>query len=168
MFAVGRARESPLLPRHQLVFAHQPRRAMPPDLMPFIDEITVHAWAAIGAVRQREGRPNMRQIDQVLPLAATGRTVLPSEKAALADTQNMAHPADRGEQSRATGSSGPANGLLCINEGELHRFPSLAKKAAAFFRMSRSCFRTTFSRRNRFSSACRSTGTSLGSAASRS
>ncbi len=39
--------------------------------------------------------------------------------------------------------------------------------AAAFFRMSRSCFSTAFSRRSRFSPDCRSTGVSLGSQASR-
>jgi hypothetical protein len=45
MFAVRRPLEPALLPRDQLVLAHQPRRAMPPDLMSFILEIAVHARA---------------------------------------------------------------------------------------------------------------------------
>ncbi|KPP97529.1 MAG: hypothetical protein HLUCCA12_18175 [Rhodobacteraceae bacterium HLUCCA12] len=60
MLAVRRALEAPFLPRVQPVLTHQPRSAMPPDLMSLIDEVTVHAWAAIGAVRQREGRPDIR------------------------------------------------------------------------------------------------------------
>ena len=95
MFTVGRAFEAPLLPRDQPVLAHQPRRAMPHDLMALVDELAVHARAAIGAVRQGEGGADMREIDHVLLLAATGRTVLPREEAALADTQGTAHPTDR-------------------------------------------------------------------------
>src|SRR5690606_4277422 len=114
--------------RDQPVLTHQPRRAMPPDLMALIDEIAVHARAAVGAVRQRECGADMSQINHVLLLATTGRTVLPGEEAALADPENTAHPADR------------EAGLLRLDEAEGHRLPSLAKKAAAFFRISRSCF----------------------------
>lgn len=149
MFAVRRPLEAPLLPRDQLVLAHQACRAMPPDLMALVDEVAVHARAAIGPVRQREGRPDMRQIDHVLLLTVADRPLLPSEEAALADTQNTAHPADR------------EAGLLRFDEAEGHRLPSSAKKAAAFFKMSRSCFRTAFSRRSLLNSACRSTGASL-------
>jgi hypothetical protein len=120
MFAVRRALEAPFLPRDQLDIAHQMRRAVPPDLVPFGPEVAVHARTARGALRQREGRADMRQIDHVLLLAMTGRPFLPGEEAALADPQDAAHAADRGEQSRAMGSSGTANGLLCIDEGELH------------------------------------------------
>ncbi|WP_205320079.1 hypothetical protein, partial [Notoacmeibacter marinus] len=59
-------------------------------------------------------------------------------------------------------------GLLRLDESEAHRLGSFAKKAAAFFRMSRSCFSIAFSRRNRFNSACMSTEASTGSLASRS
>ena len=141
VLAVRRALEAPLLTRDQPVLAHQPRCAMPPDLMALVDEVAVHARAAIGAVRQREGRADMRQIDHVLLLAQASRPFLPGEEAALADPQGTAHPADRDA------------GLLRLDEAEGHRLPSFAKKAAAFFRMSRSCFSTAFSRRNRFSSA---------------
>lgn len=81
---------------------------MPPDLMAFVDEVAVHARAAIGAVRQREGRPDMRQIDHVLLLARASWPFLPGEEAALADPKDAAHLADR------------EAGLLCIDEGELH------------------------------------------------
>ena len=60
---------------------------MPPDLMVLIGEIAACA-AATGAVRQCEGRADMRQIDGLL--LAAGRTILPGEEAALADTQNTA------------------------------------------------------------------------------
>lgn len=46
-------------PGDQLVLAHQPCRAMSPDLMALVNEISVHALAAIGVVRQRKGRANM-------------------------------------------------------------------------------------------------------------
>ena len=68
---------------------------MPPDLMALIDEITVHARAAVGAVRQRECGADMREINHVLLLATTGRTVLPGEEAALTDPEDATHPADR-------------------------------------------------------------------------
>jgi len=81
-----------------------------------IDPAAVHAGAAIAAVRQREGGPDMREIDHVLPLTPTGRPSFLGKKPALADAQNFAHPAD-----------GKA-GLLAVDEGEPHRLPSLAKK----------------------------------------
>ena len=62
MFAVGRTLEPALLARHQPVLAHQPGGPVTPDLMAFIDEIAVHARAAIGAVRQGEGCPDMSQV----------------------------------------------------------------------------------------------------------
>ena len=80
MFAVRRALEAPLLPRDQPLLAHQTCRAMPPDLMALIDEIAVHARAAVGAVRHGEGGADMCQIDHVLLLAMTGRAVLPGEE----------------------------------------------------------------------------------------
>src|SRR5271170_5575049 len=54
--------------------------------------------------------------------------------------------------------------LRRIDETEPHRLPSLAKKVAALFRISRSCRKISFSRRNRFSSAARSSCRSGGGA----
>ena len=92
MFAVRRALEAPLLPRDQLVLSHKPRRAMSPDLMALIDEISVHAGTAVGAVRQGEGRADMRQIDHVLLLTTTSRPFLPSKEPALADLRLNTRP----------------------------------------------------------------------------
>jgi hypothetical protein len=61
----------------------------------------------------------MRQMNHVLLLAAAGGPCLPREDAALAYTQDSAHPADR------------KAGLLCLDEAEGHRLPSFAKKAFA-------------------------------------
>lgn len=47
MFTVRRALEPPFLPRDQLVLSHQPRRAMPPDLMALVDETAVQARTAL-------------------------------------------------------------------------------------------------------------------------
>src|SRR3979490_1708220 len=55
-----------------------------------------------------------------------------------------------------------------VDEREPHRLPSRAKKAVAFFRMSRSCRRISFSRRSRFSSAVISPVPADGSPARRS
>ena len=66
--------------------------------------------------------------------------VPPGKISALADTKNLAQPMD-GELF-----------LRLINELESHRLPSLAKKVAARFRISRSCRRTSFSLRSRASS----------------
>ena len=50
-----------------------------------------------------------------------------------------------------------------VDEREPHRLPSRAKKAVAFFRMSRSCRRISFSRRSRFNSAVTSLSAAEGS-----
>jgi hypothetical protein len=82
---------------------------MPPDLATFIDEISEHAGAAVSAVRRREGGADMGKIEYVLLLAATGRTLLLGEEAALADFKDATHPADR------------EPGLLLFNEAERQR-----------------------------------------------
>src|SRR4051794_11794621 len=92
----------------------------------------------------------MGEQDQVLALTARRGPVLPGEVAARADVEDLAQTLD-GELS-----------LRRIDELELHRRPSLTKKAVARFRISRSWRSTSFSRRKRLSSAamssCRSAG----------
>ena len=122
VLTVRRPFEAPFLACNQLVLTHQAGCGMPPDLMAIVDEVAVHARAAIGAVRQREGRPDMRQIDHVLPPAQTSWPFLPRKEAVLADPKDVAHPVDR------------EAGLLRFDEAEGHRLPSFAKKAAAFLR----------------------------------
>src|SRR5580693_4909820 len=94
----------------------------------------------------------MGKQDQVLILWTTRRSILPGKIAALADAKNLAETLD-GEFL-----------LRRIDETEPHRLPSLAKKVAALFRLSRSCRKISFSRRNRFSSAARSSCRSGGGA----
>src|ERR1044071_4440628 len=95
----------------------------------------------------------MRQQYHVVALAATGWPTSPGEIAALADAEYAAQAVD-GEL------------RFCpIDEREPHRLPSRAKKAVAFFRMSRSCRRISFSRRSRFSSAVTSLSAAAGSPA---
>src|SRR6478672_9231464 len=94
----------------------------------------------------------MRQQHQVVPLAETGRALLPGEVPARADAEDLTQTLD-GELL-----------LRRIDELKSHRLPSLAKKVAALFRISRSWRRISFSRRNRFNSAARSSCRSDGGA----
>jgi hypothetical protein len=109
-----------------------------------VAQVLRHARAAVGAVRQGEGRLDMRQQHHVLVLTAAGRTAFLSEVAALADNKDAAQ-AVHGELL-----------IRLVDELEAHRLPSRAKKAVARFRMSRSCRRISFSRRSRFSSGAMS------------
>src|SRR5271154_1136615 len=117
-----------------------------------IAKLARHPWAAVGCVRPCKGRANMGQQRHVLMLSTAGRSILPGKIAALADAKNLAETLD-GEFL-----------LRRIDETEPHRLPSLAKKVAALFRISRSCRKISFSRRNRFSSAARSSRRSGGGA----
>lgn len=90
MLAVGGSLEPPLLPAAQAVLAHQPRRAPTPDGKTLILQLPRHARTAIGAVRQRECRADMRQHHHVVLLSLAGGAVLPDEVAALADAEYLA------------------------------------------------------------------------------
>src|SRR6516164_2518147 len=139
--AVGRPLEPPLLPCPEPVLAHQASYPAAPDCEAAIPQFPRHSGTAIGAVRQGKGRPDMRQQHHVVALAAADQPTSPGEIAALANTKHAAQAMD-GEF------------RFCpIDEREPHRLPSRAKKAVAFFRMSRSWRRISFSRRSRFSSA---------------
>ena len=133
--------EPPLLPCPQAVVAHQPGDPAATDREAAIPQFPRHSGTAISAVRQGKGRPDMRQQHHVVTLAAAGWPTPPGEIAALADAEHAAQSMDRELRFRP------------IDEREPHRLPSRAKKAVAFFRMSRSCRRISFSRRSRFSSA---------------
>lgn len=146
MVAVGRALETAFLPRFEAVLAHQAGHAPPADGQAVCLHFMRHARAAIGLVRAREGCTHMRQEHHVLSLASAGRAGSPREIATGADTEN------------ATQTLGGERFFRLIDEPEPHRPPSLAKKTVARLRMSRSCFRTSFSRRKRLSSAAISPG----------
>jgi hypothetical protein len=98
----------------------------------------------------------MRQQHHVVTLAAAGQPTSPGKIAALADTKHAAQAVDGELRFRP------------IDERESHRLPSRTKKAVAFFRMSRSWRRISFSRRSRFSSAVTSLSAAIGSTACRS
>ena len=149
--AVGGPLEPPLLPSPQAVVAHQPGDPAAADRQAVIAQFPRHARTAIGAVRQGKGRPDMRQQHHVVALAAAGRPTSPGEIAALADAEHAAQAVDGELRFRP------------IDEREPHRLPSRAKKAVAFFRMSRSWRRISFSRRSRFSSAVTSLSVGRGS-----
>ncbi len=138
--------EPPLLPRPQPILTHQARRPTAANMQAIVAQVARHARAAVGTVRQCKGRPNMRQQHHVLVLAAAGRAPLPGEVATLTDAKDAAETV-HGELL-----------LRLVDELEAHRLPSLAKKAVARFRMSRSWRRISFSRRSRFNSAARSGG----------
>src|SRR4051812_10833741 len=92
----------------------------------------------------------MGEQHEILALPLRGGTILPGEIAARADVEELAQACDREVLLRR------------VDEAEPHRLPSLAKKAVARFRISRSWRSTSFSRRRRLSSAamssCRSAG----------
>jgi hypothetical protein len=153
MMAVRGPLEPPLLPRPQAVVAHQASRPAATDYQAGILQFPRHPGTAIGAVRQSKGRSDMRQQHHVVALAATGGPTSPGEIAALADAEHAAQAVDGEFRFRP------------IDEREPHRLPSRAKKAVAFFRMSRSCRRISFSQRSRFSSAVTSLSAAAGSTA---
>src|SRR5665647_2865360 len=82
----------------------------------------------------------MRQHYDVITLFSASRAAFPGEIPALADAENLAKSM-HGELL-----------LRLIDEIEPHRLPSLAKKVAARFKISRSWRRISFSRRSRFNS----------------
>jgi hypothetical protein len=94
------------------------RRSPPTVLVAVIDQVTEHAGAAIAVVGRGEIGSEMRKMDHVLPLTATGRLSFPGIEPALADARSLAHPTD-----------GQA-GLFAVDQGEPHRLPSLAKNIA--------------------------------------
>src|SRR6186997_185639 len=156
VMAVRGPLEPPLLPSLQAVVAHQPGYPAAPDPEAAIPQFPRHPGTAAGAVRQGKSRSDMRQQHHVVALAAAGWPTSPGEIAALADAEYAAQAVDR-------------ECRFCpIDEREPHRLPSRAKKAVAFFRMSRSCRRISFSRRSRFSSAVTSLSAAAGSTAPRS
>src|SRR3954470_253164 len=75
----------------------------------------------------------MRQQHHVVTLAAASWPTSPGEIAALANPEHTAQ------------AMGGKLRFRPIDEREPHRLPSRTKKAVAFFRMSRSCRRISFS-----------------------
>src|SRR5215210_3920156 len=148
--AVGGALEAAWLPSLKAILAHQSGRSTPAHNETGVLQLARHTGAAVGLVRQLEDRADMGEQHEILALAPGCGATLPGKVAALADTEDLAQALD-GE-------------LLFrrIDELEPHRLPSLAKKAVARFRISRSWRSTSFSRRSRFNSAAMSSWRSAG------
>jgi hypothetical protein len=126
MMAVGRALEATLLPSFEAVLPHQPSGPTPANSQAAVLQVSCHAGTAICFVREGEGGPDMGEQNQIVPLTRARGTTPPGEVAALADAEDFAQALDRELLFRR------------IDELEPHRLPSLAKKAVAFFRISRS------------------------------
>src|SRR6202165_2827095 len=156
VMAVRGPLEPPLLPSPEAVVAHQPGYPAATDREAAIPQFPRHSGTAIGAVRQGKGRPDMCQQHHVVTLAAAGWPAPPGEIAALTNTKHAAQAMDGEFRFRP------------VDEREPHRLPSRAKKAVAFFRMSRSWRRVSFSRRSLLNSAVRSLSAAAGSTARRS
>src|SRR5215213_6309309 len=151
MVAVGGPLDAELMQGFQAILAHQPGGPTATDLQSLILQLAGHAWTAVGPIREGEGRADVGQQNEILPLARAGCwTRSPGKVAAGAHFENLTQTGDGEVLFRR------------IDEPELHRLPSLAKKAVAFFRISLSWRKISFSRRSRFSSAAVSSWRSSG------
>src|SRR5215212_8064426 len=113
MMAVGGALKATFLPSREAILAHQPGGAAPAYRQALILQLAGHARTAIGLVREGEGRADVGQENQILPLARTGWTRSPSEVAARTDLEDLAQALDGELHFRR------------IDELEPHRLPSL-------------------------------------------
>src|SRR5437660_5912785 len=132
------------LPRclgHDAILPHQPGHGVDAAVVAAGHQLSVDAWAAVAGLDL--GMDGLDHDDQglpPLPLAAA-RSLPPSIVASGGNLQRLAQQADRPPV------------LVLVDEAEGH-IASLAKNAAAFFRMSRSAKSRLFSaRRRRFSSS---------------
>jgi hypothetical protein len=95
VLAVRRSFETALLPSSQTVVPHETCSATAPNREALITKLPRHARAPIGAVRQGEGRTDMRKQHHILPLPPAGETGSPGEIATLADIKHPAKSLDR-------------------------------------------------------------------------
>src|ERR1700733_6019624 len=141
MGAVGRTRHKPLLdPGSNPLQPHDSGHGILADLPTLGLQRPMDPGAAVDAAAVGVHRPDLLGQFASPPLAFTDRPATPGVKAAGTHLQNPAHRLD-------------AKGLaMLLNPGELHGC-SLAKNAAAFFKISRSIRRRAFSLRKLRSSA---------------
>lgn len=126
------ARRSSAELRPQSIVPHQPLDPVKPAGKPFPKNIAPHAGGRIGPVAGFEARLDRPGEPCVMDLASAGRAKEPGMEARARDLRRLAEPAD-----------GPDMAVFG-NGGESH-IASRTKKAAAFFRMSRSaCSRVTY------------------------
>src|SRR5207237_10472498 len=137
---IGRRTEPALGAGAQGLRLHQPGDALAPDVLTAGAQLRVHAWAAVPSptLSMDGGDLHGQPLIDVGPRRRRPR--LPRIAPRPGDPEHLAQ--------RRHGEAG----LLRRDEGELHSL-SLAKKAVAFFRMSRSIRRRLFSRRSCVSSS---------------
>src|SRR5258708_374471 len=128
------------VPRPQAVCLHQARDPFAADVLVPLDEILVDARAAVPLLALVERGPHQHAQSAIVTGMGRFRTALPGAEA----TARHGHA--------ATENGDRMLGLLRRDEGKPHRL-CFAKKAAAFFRMSRSSARIRFSLRSRASSS---------------
>src|SRR5215210_3165579 len=142
-------RRPPIALRHQPREpepSHQPLDALAPDLDAAMSKRGVDAAGAVGLPALGVDLADLLAEPGVGEVTVRRRPPLPGVEARAADAE---HPAER------------LHGVLGLPRGDepkdAHRFsPSFAKKAAAFFKISRSSRSTLTSRRRRRSSSCSS------------
>ena len=142
--APRRARRSTPMGADEPGLAHQPRHALAAAPHAQRAELGMHPRRPVGPSAAREDRLNLLLQRRVSLRARGQRPILPGIETAGGDTQHTTEIADG------------MRGLLLLYELEGRpgfEWVSCAKKAAAFFRISRSSRRTRFSRRRRRSSA---------------
>ena len=122
---IGRAPKAPFLPRDDALFAHQPLDPLlaDADALPAKGPVNARAAVPLAALRVRRRDLDGELRVRLRPLAA--RPLLPGVVAAAGDLEHLAQNGDRVVR------------LLRVDELEHHPF-SFAKKAAAFFNISRS------------------------------
>src|SRR3989449_590815 len=119
---------------------HEPRHALATCPAPALPQLRVNPWAPVALPRLRVDRGDLETQPFVRPRARRRRARLPGVEARTRHLERAAEHPHR------------EDGLLRGDEPESHGF-SFAKKAVAFFRMSRSIRSVRFSRRSRPSSS---------------
>src|SRR5689334_7590892 len=137
---IRRHAEPPLGAGAQALRLHQPGDALAPDALTAIAQLRVHSRTAVPAPTLRMNRCDLHRQPLIALRPRGRRPLLPGIAARPGDPEHLAQ--------RGYGEAG----LLRRDEAELHSL-SLAKKAVAFFRMSRSIRRRLFSRRSCASSS---------------
>ena len=127
-------------PRLQPVFLHQAHDPFAAHVLVLLEQILVDARAAVAMLALLERRPHQHFQSAIVARMRRFRTTLPGVEATAGDAQTPTENRDG------------VLGLLRGDEPKSYRL-CFAKKAVAFFRMSRSSCRMRFSLRSRASSS---------------
>src|SRR5262245_1642650 len=142
--AYGRLHSSATCHPNQTGARHQSGDPFLADWGAGLLEIGQHSRRSIGASREMMNLLDLVKQDQILLLAGRWSTLVPRVIAASRDLQDAALQIDRTYGLVRLYEFVDPSGIVPV---------SRANQAAAFFRISRSCFSCRFSRRNRLSSS---------------